>query len=72
MAGYDVLWGFAHALVVEREKSGSAQDGSLIDALIASTKAGGLDETELRFMLMVLLLASYDTSKNVLRHLIVW
>ena len=35
-------------------------------ALIASKNAGSLDQTELRFMLMVLLLAGYDTSKNVL------
>jgi cytochrome P450 len=66
IAGYDVLWGFADSLVAEREKSGSADDGSLIDALIASKNTGNLDETELRYMLMVLLLAGYDTSKNVL------
>ena len=66
LAGYDDLWGFADSLVLERETSGAAQDGSLIEALIASKNAGSLDETELRFMLMVLLLAGYDTSKNVL------
>lgn len=66
IAGYDVLWAFADTLVAEREKRGAADDGSLLDALIACKNSGGLDETELRFMLMVLLLAGYDTSKNVL------
>jgi cytochrome P450 len=66
VAGYEVLWNFADTLVLEREKRGSADDGSLIDTLIAFKNAGKLDETELRFMLMVLLLAGYDTSKNVL------
>lgn len=66
IAGYGVLWNFADTLVIEREKSGSADDGSLIDALIVCKNSGSLDETELRFMLMVLLLAGYDTSKNVL------
>jgi cytochrome P450 len=66
VAGYDVLWSFADKLVVERETRGAADDGSLIDALISFKNEGKLDETELRFMLMVLLLAGYDTSKNVL------
>jgi cytochrome P450 len=66
IAGYDVLWDFADSLVVERGKRGAAGDGSLIDTLIAFKNSGSLDETELRFMLMVLLLAGYDTSKNVL------
>jgi cytochrome P450 len=65
-AGYDALWAFADSLVAGREKRGAADDGSLLDALIAGKNTGSLDETELRFMLMVLLLAGYDTSKNVL------
>jgi cytochrome P450 len=66
VAGYEVLWSFADTLVIDREKRGAADDGSLIDTLIAFKNAAKLDETELRFMLMVLLLAGYDTSKNVL------
>jgi cytochrome P450 len=66
LAGYDVLWNFADTLVVEREKRGGANDDSLLDALIAARTAGQIDETELRFMLMVLLTAGYDTSKNML------
>jgi cytochrome P450 len=80
LAGYDVLWNFADTLVIEREKRGSAEDGSLIDALIALKNAGKLDETELRHMLLVLLAAGYDTSKNsltmtmhmMLKHPDVW
>lgn len=64
LAGYDVLWNFADTLVLEREKSDG--DGSLLDSLIAARTAGRLDDTELRFMLMVLLTAGYDTSKNML------
>jgi cytochrome P450 len=66
IAGYDALWAFADSLVAEREKQGVADDRLLLDALIATKNSGNIDETELRFMLMVLLLAGYDTSKNVL------
>jgi cytochrome P450 len=66
IAGYDVLWNFADSLVLERERQAPEGERSLIDVLIALKNSGNLDETELRFMLMVLLLAGYDTSKNVL------
>jgi cytochrome P450 len=65
MAGWDVLWRFADDLVREREAR-NALDGSLIDALIATRNAGKLDDTELRFMILVLVVAGYDTSKNLL------
>jgi cytochrome P450 len=80
IAGYDVLWSFADSLVRERERllpaggrataSGEREsppsERSLIDVLIDLKNSGSLDETELRFLLLVLLLAGYDTSKNVL------
>jgi cytochrome P450 len=66
MAGWDVLWAFADELVNEREASGAGEEESLLDALIASKNAGQLDETELRFMILVLVVAGYDTSKNML------
>jgi cytochrome P450 len=66
---YDILWGFADTLVNDREKSGANEDDSLLDALIACKNTGGMDERELRYMLMVLLLAGYDTSKNALTML---
>jgi cytochrome P450 len=65
MAGWEVLWDFADNLVRDRETRG-AHDDSLLDALIATKNAGQLDETELRFMILVLVVAGYDTSKNML------
>jgi cytochrome P450 len=38
----------------------------LLDALIATKNDGQLDETELRFMILVLVVAGFDTSKNML------
>lgn len=66
LRGFDVLWNFVDTLVVEREKRGSADDGSLLDSLIAAKNSGQLNETELRDMLIVLFVAGYDTSKNML------
>jgi cytochrome P450 len=66
MAGWEVLWGFADELVNEREANGPGAEESLLDALIATKNAGQLDETELRFMVLVLVVAGYDTSKNML------
>lgn len=66
MGGWDVLWNFADTLVNEREASGLVDDDSLLDALIAAHRAGQLDATELRFMLLTVAVAGYDTSKNQL------
>ena len=66
MAGWDVLWAFADELVNEHEARGPGEQESLLDALIATKNAGQLDETELRFMILVLVVAGYDTSKNML------
>lgn len=66
MAGWDVLWDFADGLVTEREASGLHDPDALLDALIAAKQAGQLDEIELRFMLLTVAVAGYDTSKNQL------
>ena len=66
MAGWDVLWSFADQLVREREQAGPREEGALLDALIAARDDGQLDETELRFMVLVVIVAGYDTSKNML------
>jgi cytochrome P450 len=66
MAGWDVLWDFADTTVREREASGQYDEDSLLDAMIAAKKAGDLDETELRFVLLTVAVAGYDTSKNQL------
>ena len=66
MAGWDVLWAFADRTVKAREKSGLGDPDSLLDTLIETKNSGELDETNLRFMLILLLIAGYDTSKNQL------
>jgi cytochrome P450 len=66
MAGFETLWRFADELVTSREQSGPPGDEGLLDRLIAAKNAGGLDETELRFMLLTLLVGGFDTSKNML------
>lgn len=66
MAGWEVLWNFADELVNEREARGDFDPDALLDALIAAKQAGQMDETELRFMVLVMVVAGYDTSKNML------
>jgi len=66
MAGWDVLWDFADTTVRQREASGAFEDDALLDAMIGAKDAGKLDETELRFMLLTVAVAGYDTSKNQL------
>lgn len=66
MAGWEVLWDFADTVIREREASGAFDEDALLDSLIAAKNAGKLDETELRFMLLTVAVAGYDTSKNQL------
>ncbi|MBV1918086.1 MAG: cytochrome P450 [Sphingomonadaceae bacterium] len=66
MAGWDVLWDFADRTVREHEASGERDPEALLSSLIEAKNAGHLDETNLRFMLILLLIAGYDTSKNQL------
>ena len=66
VAAWDVLWEFADTLIREREASGVVSEDSLLDALIGTKNSGGLDDDELRFMLLTVIVAGYDTSKNQL------
>jgi cytochrome P450 len=66
MEAFDVKWSVADKLIREREASKRTHETSLLDDLIAARDAGNLDDVELRFMLLVLLVAGYDTSKNLL------
>jgi cytochrome P450 len=66
LAGWETMWTFTDRLVTDREASGEHDEDHLLDALIAAKQAGQLDEIELRFMLLVLLFAGFDTSKNML------
>ena len=66
LAAWEELWDFANTLVTEREASGKHDEESLLDALIQAKRSGQLDETELRFMVLTVFMAGYDTSKNQL------
>jgi cytochrome P450 len=66
LAAWEVLWEFADTLVKEREASGRQGEDSLLDALIEAKRSGQLDEQELRFMVLTVIIAGYDTSKNQL------
>lgn len=66
LAAWEVLWEFADSLVTEREASGKQGEDSLLDALIEAKNNGELDDVELRFMVLTVIIAGYDTSKNQL------
>jgi cytochrome P450 len=66
MAGYQTMWDFADQIVRDREASGESDPDAALDAMIAARAAGQLDDRELRHLIMVLLFAGYDTSKNML------
>jgi cytochrome P450 len=65
LAAYDVMWDFADKIINDREKQGGLGDG-LLDQIILAKNTGKLDETELRHMVLLLAIAGYDTSKNML------
>ncbi len=66
LTAWEDLWHFADTLIKQREASGQVDEESMLDALIVAKQAGQLDEVELRFMLLTVIIAGYDTSKNQL------
>jgi cytochrome P450 len=66
LAAFEVLWSFVDTLVLERENKATLDPNSLLDGLIAAKRSGQMSETEVRDMLIVLFVAGYDTSKNML------
>jgi cytochrome P450 len=62
-AGYQEFLAYVDRLVVER---GDERRDDLLDEMIAATRTGGMTDFELRQMLIFLLGAGYDTSKNQL------
>jgi cytochrome P450 len=63
---YQVLYAFVDRIVTERQRDGGGEPEDVLNALIAATRAGQIDEGELRNLLMFLFAAGYDTSKNML------
>lgn len=66
LAAYGLLRDFAATLIAEREASKEHDDDMLLDVLIDATRTGTMSSDELRDLLIMLLLAGYDTSKNEL------
>lgn len=65
LAGYETMFEFADSVVQQREAKGTSEE-DLIGLLIDTKNSGKLDEKELRHMIIVLLLAGFDTTKNML------
>lgn len=66
LGAYQMLRDFAGGLIADREASAETDTNLLLDALLASRDEGKLDNDELRDLLITLLLAGFDTSKNAL------
>ncbi len=66
LAGYEVMWDYVDRLIRDREARGPSGENHLLDELLAVRDAGGMNDVELRDMLMVLFVAGYDTSKNMI------
>jgi cytochrome P450 len=63
-------WDFADDLVVERERTGGGDPHDVLNVLIAAKRAGQIDDTELRDLLLFILNAGYDTSKNMITMIV--
>ena len=63
---FEVLWTFADELIVARIAERRRESRDLLDALIAASTEGRLNDYELRNLLVFLFAAGYDTSKNML------
>jgi cytochrome P450 len=66
LAAYEVMWEYVDSLIMERQKAGVSGETTLLDSLLATRDAGQIDDLELRYLLLVLFPAGYDTSKNFL------
>jgi cytochrome P450 len=66
-AATEVLDAFAHGLIEERERRGlGAAAPDLLDLLLEARARGGMSLQEIADILIFLLVAGFDTSKNVL------
>ncbi|MFV8816151.1 cytochrome P450 [Haliea sp. E17] len=62
--GYEILREFTAGLIAKRENAADADCLYLLDTLIAVKQDGHLSEDELRDLVITLILAGYDTTKN--------
>jgi cytochrome P450 len=69
-AALRVTWDFADGLVVERERTGGGEPHDVLNVLIGAKRAGKIDDTELRDLLLFILNAGYDTSKNMITMIV--
>jgi cytochrome P450 len=65
-AAFGVIWEFVDRLIREREKTGGGDSEEVLNTLIAARDAGQINELELRYLLIFIFAAGYDTSKNML------
>jgi len=63
---YNLIADFVDELVRERVRNGGGHEEDTLNSLIASGKAGVINDEELRYLLAFIFLAGYDTSKNIL------
>jgi cytochrome P450 len=59
-------WDFCDGLIVERERTGGGEPHDVLNVLISAKRAGKVDDTEIRDLLMFIINAGYDTSKNMI------
>jgi len=65
LEGFHLMWDFSDRLIRAHEVRGLDPD-NMLDQFIMAKNEGKLDEKELRYLLMILFPAGYDTSKNAL------
>lgn len=66
LEGFHNMWDFCDRLIRGREAGTVSDEAGLLDQLLKAKAEGQLDDTELRYLMMVLFAAGYDTSKNAL------
>jgi cytochrome P450 len=67
---YNLIADFVDKLVRERERTGGGGEEDTLNSLIGSRNAGVINDEELRYLLVFILLAGYDTSKNILTFIV--
>jgi cytochrome P450 len=66
-AAFETQWKFADQLVLDRQAEAYVgEDRDLLDSLLKVNAEGGVNDVELRDLLIFLIAAGYDTSKNLL------